>query len=368
MPASIDMKSSVQLLINSNRLFFCIDPLLLHTRKRRLCEIFDQEVPRRRFPFQPLKNPFSNTPYIKHFSSVAAMQRRFSRELLGSGAILVAAVCFYMETVAVRWATFDAVALDSSFLAFSRFFLGFLVVGVSLLIKWKLPRPRQYRFLLGRAFTNVLAVLFFFKAVALTTLAEANILNQTAPIFIAIISWMFIKEQRDLMASIMTVIAFCGIFLVVSPGDLGIQVNTLWGLASGVMAGITITCLNLTRQHNDSETILFIVFAIGAAILLIVFGHRFHLPNTKELYYFLMCGGMGIIGQYLLTMGFRYVTAVKGSILLSIRILIAAIAGPYITSDPPLELTGWLGAIIILATNIYFILHKTRIPPADPVS
>lgn len=67
---------------------------------------------------------------------------------------------------------------------------------------------------------------------------------------------------------------------------------------------------------------------------------------------------MAIVGQYLLTMGFRHVTPVKGGVLSSTRILIAAFLGPYITSDSPLKLSDWLGAILILETNLYFIFRK----------
>ncbi len=283
----------------------------------------------------------------------------FSKELYGSIAILASAFCFYLATVIVRWATSEKLALSSQFLAFARFLIGFLVVGCVLLIKRKVPQPRQYRFLLGRAFFNTLAVAFFFKAIEVTTVAEGNILNMTYPIFIAIISWILFREQRNFIAFGMVIVAFCGILLVLAPGELRIAWNSLWGLASGVTAAIAIIFLNLARQRNDTNTVLFIVFGVGTILLYIPFRGYFYIPNRVEFFYLVSEAAMAIIGQYLLTMGFRYVTPVEGGIISTIRILVAAFLGPYITSDPALTLSGWIGALLILGTNIYFIVRKS---------
>jgi drug/metabolite transporter (DMT)-like permease len=233
------------------------------------------------------------------------------------------------------------------------------VVGCVLLIKRKVPRPRQYRFLLGRAFFNTLAVAFFFKAIEVTTLVEGNILNMTYPIFIAIISWILFRKQRNFIAFGMAIVAFCGILLVLAPEELQIAWKSLWGLASGVTAAIAIIFLNLARQRNDTETVLFIVFGIGTALLSILFWKDIHTPNRLQLFYLVLCASMGVMGQYLITLGFRYVSPVKGGIISLFRILLAAMLGPYITSDPMLTFSGWIGALLIFGTNIYFIVRKS---------
>jgi drug/metabolite transporter (DMT)-like permease len=181
----------------------------------------------------------------------------------------------------------------------------------------------------------------------------------TFPVFIGIFSWFIFKEQREFLSLIMTFVAFCGIFLVLNPGNFQIKWNSLWGIASGIIAAVSLILLNVARQHNDTDTVMFVVFGVGTLLLYLAFREAFHIPNQVELFYLLLGATMAIAGQYLLTMGFRYVTPVKGGVLSSTRILIAAFVGPYITSDPPLTFLGWIGALVILGTNIYFIAHKT---------
>jgi drug/metabolite transporter (DMT)-like permease len=65
-------------------------------------------------------------------------------------------------------------------------------------------------------------------------------------------------------------------------------------------------------------------------------------------------------GQYLLTYGFRFVTAVEGSIITSSRILLAAILGPSMVADPALTLWGWAGAVLIFAANVILAARRTR--------
>ncbi len=285
-----------------------------------------------------------------------------SKEIYGSVAIFASMFCFYLETAVVRWATTTQNMLNTPFLVFVRFLFGFIVVGLVFLVYRKPFRPQRMGLLIWRTVTNLMAVFFTYKAVELTTLAEGSILNMTYPIFIGIFSWIFLKHQRDLIALLMTIVAFTGIYLVLSPDEVRIEWVSLWGLSSGMVAAISLILLNLTRQENDTHTILLLVYGIGTVILFVAFQRHFYMPTRVELGYLLGGAVLALIGQYLLTMGFRYVTPVEGGVVSSGRILIAALMGPYITSDPPLTLTGWVGALLILGTNIYFIVRKTAAP------
>ena len=281
----------------------------------------------------------------------------FSKTFYGRIAIFGSTFCFYLSTVIARWGTSKDVGLSSAFLVFGRFLLGFGVMGSMFLLKRQCPRPRQYHFLLGRAIGNILAVFCLYKAVEVTTVAQANILNMTYPVFIAIISWILFRAQRDGVAVVMTVVAFSGIVLVLSPGELRLEGSSLWGLASGIIAAAAIIFLKFARQQNDTETILVILFGLGATLIYSVFYRQIHFPNATELFYLVGCGGGGVLGQYLLTLGYRYVSAVEGGIISSFIIFLAAILGPFVTSDPALTFWGWIGALIIFGTNLYFILR-----------
>lgn len=254
---------------------------------------------------------------------------------------------------------------DPAFYVLVRFLLGFLVIASILIFKKCPPRPVRYRLLVGRTVANSVAVYCFYMAVQTTSVAHANILNMTYPVFVALIAWGFLHEQIELQMSLALLAAFTGIVLILHPGNMAININHLWGLGSGISAAIAIVYLNLSRKVHDSETILFYMFGLGSVLIYAGFHDRMVLRHAIDIAYLSLCGAFGIAGQYLITVGFRYVTAVEGSILSSTRILMAAFAGPLIAIDPALSMRGWSGAVLIFAANAYLALRKKAAIPEN---
>jgi len=274
----------------------------------------------------------------------------FSVQVGGWLAVFGSAFCFYLATVIIRWAE-PHVAIETPYFVFSRFILGFCVVCLTMLINKQRLHPRRYDLLLGRTVTNTVAVFCFYKAVEVGSLAEANILNMTYPLFVALFAWFLIRDQRDTFVLLVLGVAFLGIWMILAPGEVGLRLESLWGLCSGIMASLAMISLNLSRRYHDSQTILFFMFGLGALLVFVLFYEDIFWPGETEFFFLFTCSAVGVIGQYLLTYGFLYVTAVEGSIISSSRIIIAAIFGPLLVGDPALTLIGWCGALLIFGAN-----------------
>jgi drug/metabolite transporter (DMT)-like permease len=283
------------------------------------------------------------------------------KQIVGCLLVFAGAACFYLSSAAVRWSK-QHVLLSPAFFVFARFFLGFAIVSLSMIVKQNPIAPRRYSLLIGRALANTAAVYCFYTAVSVTSLAQANILNMTYPVFVALFAWVTLKKQRDPFMTLALLVAFGGIFLVLVRGPLVIGWSHLWGLASGVCGAVAILTLNASRRWHDTETILFYLFGIGTVLIWFLFPETIYWPSGKEAYFLILCSGLSISGQYCMTYGHRYVTAVEGSIVASTRILIAAFLGPVIATDPPLTLRGWIGAGLIFAANLALALRKKQPP------
>ena len=280
-----------------------------------------------------------------------------NHKLLGALAVFLSAFCFYLSTVAIRWSQAGTV-IDPSYFAFSRFLLGFIIVCAVMLYRRQTPRPRSYHLLIGRTLSNCVAVYCFYMAVKYTSVAEANILNMTYPIFVALFSWFLLRRQRDPVALAMVAVAFAGIWLILSPGKFDFKPANLWGLASGLLASCSIIYLNVSRQYHDTNTVLFFMFGMGSLAMFAVFHRFFFWPDSVALFYLLLCALSGVAGQFLLTIGFRYVTAVDGSIITSTRIILAALLGPYVAGELPLTAAGWVGAVLIFGANALLAVRR----------
>ena len=283
-----------------------------------------------------------------------------AKTILGCTAVFCSAFFFYLATVIIKWSQMAGLTIDPAMFALSRFAMGFAVVLFVTVICKKKIHVKKKRLLIGRAIGNTMAVYCFFKGVDLTSVAQANILNMTYPLFIAVFSWIFLKEQRDFIAIVIVLIAFVGITMILSPGKMSYNFNSLWGLASGISAAVAIMYLNLSRQVHDTHTTLFFMFGLGGIILCCLFFDKIVIPSPGEFKYLFWCSAIAIAGQYLLTVGFKYVTAIEGSIISSTRILLAALLGPVIVMDPALSTVGWIGAILIFGGNVCLTLRKAK--------
>ena len=286
----------------------------------------------------------------------------------GCLAVLLSAACFYLSTATIRWGQMRGIQPDPSFYVLTRLLLGFVIVAALLGLQKRAPRPKNYHLLIGRAVANSVAVYCFYRAVQTTSVSHANILNMTYPIFVALITWGFLPQQREFPMLFALLAAFAGIVLILYPEEMSFDMNHLWGLGSGITAAIAIVYLNLSRKVHDSETVLFYMFGIGSVLMYAGFHERMVIHQGGDLAYLVLCGAFGIAGQYLITLGFRYISAVEGSILSSTRILIAAIVGPLIAIDPALPTRGWIGALLIFGANVYLALrklHPRRLPHLD---
>ena len=93
-------------------------------------------------------------------------------------------------------------------------------------------------------------------------------------------------------------------------------------------------------------------------LIFAVFRGDFFWPDSRELYYLGLCAAFGVAGQFLLTIGFRHVTAVDGSIISSMRILLAALLGPFVVGEPPLNATAWVGALLLFGANALLAVRR----------
>ena len=280
-----------------------------------------------------------------------------SRQTIGWCAVFGSAFFFYLATLIIRWSA-AYVTIQSAYFVFSRFLLGFIVVSATMLLQKQKIRPVRYHYLIGRTIANTVAVFCFYRAVEMGSLAEANILNMTYPLFVAVFSWFFLREQRSLLSLLIVGVAFAGVWLVLSPGSMTPGWGNIWGLCSGITAAAAIIYLNVSRRYHDSQTILFFMFGLGVVLILLFFHEAIFLPNAMELLFLAGCSAAGVLGQYLLTYGFLYVTAVEGSIMSSSRIFLAALLGPLLAVDPALTVSGWCGASLIFFANVALALRK----------
>ncbi len=264
--------------------------------------------------------------------------------------LLSAELCFTLSTVFGKFAMAGE-GMTGVEVSFFRFFLGSIAAAAYMLWKKVSFRPRNITYVALRAVSNTVAVLLFFTGVQHSTVTNANMLNLTYPVFVFVLAPFINREKSRGRYLLYLMLALAGVYLIILPDFSSVNPGDIYALLSGLVAGFAICFLREARKYDSSEVILFYLMLPGCLINLLAMAPGFAIPSGAGLAYSLCSGTIAVVGQALLTVGYRYVEAARGSIISGSRILFAGVLGVSIFSDP-LTLQILLGGALILVSLI----------------
>ena len=250
------------------------------------------------------------------------------------GAILASALFFALSTLLAKFAVHDNVSTWT--VTFMRFFIGFLVILAYLPFANTPLEPRNVWVLVFRGVSNWLAVYLFYLAIRYTTITNANLLNLTYPVFVALLAPLFLREYLKLRDWFVLAMAGAGIYLVVNPNFQHVNIGDLIGLAGGVTAGFAIIALCFARKDNHTVTVLLVMLGVGTILSApAVFTENFTRFSGRTWIILIACGTTGVAGQFAITAAFKHLSAFAGSITGMARVVMAAILGFFFLAEIP---------------------------------
>ena len=245
-------------------------------------------------------------------------------------------------------------------LVFFRNLFAFLFV-LPMLARYGLTVLRTDRFggHLGRASLNVVNMLFFFTAVAITPLAEVVALGFTAPIFATFLGVLILREVVGLRRWSAIVVGFVGALIILQPGFETVsfgQGMTL--LAAATWAGCLLIIKSLSRTEA-SITIVAYMAILMTPLSLVPALFYWQWPNPTELFWLALVGLTGGCAQYLLAQALHEadlsVVMPFDFMKLAWISLIAFIAFGEVPTLAP-----WLGGGVIFASGAYIAHREAR--------
>lgn len=247
--------------------------------------------------------------------------------------ILLSELCFTTSTVFSKLLT-DSSKVSALEITFARFFLGFIVISMTVYKNSVSLAPNKISLLIWRGVLNTIAVILFFLASQYTTITNTHMLNMTYPFFIFLFSPLFFQAEKmsPWMYPIL-VVALAGIWLVINPDWNAVNKGDLFGLLSGIISAFAIITLNMARQNDSTPVILFYLMAIGTLINGLVMLPVFVWPEGRQWLLLMASAAVGVVGQICITYGYKYITARAGSLVSTSRILYAVLLGMLIFSE-----------------------------------
>ena len=237
------------------------------------------------------------------------------------------------------------------------------IVAFILVIKNKqrlFGEKENRKLLIVRSLFGTAGIVFNFYAIDHLILSDSNMLNKLSPFFVIIFSALFLKEKINLKQIIGLILAFIGVLFVVKPSFNLTVIPALIGILGGVAAAAAYTCVRALRGREEPFTIVFF-FSVCSLIIIAPFMIATYEPmTTSQLLYLIAAGVFASIGQFGVTLAYKYAPAKEISIFDYSNIIFAAIISFILFSDVP-DYLSFIGYGIILSASLYMFLYNKKL-------
>ncbi len=270
--------------------------------------------------------------------------------------MLFASFSFGSMNALVKWASPEAdvwsmVFVRSMVIAVAIFFIC-RRSGITLIVE-------DRRSMLLRCITGLIAMILYFSALGLIPIGQAVTLQYTNPLFVALLSSVFVSERVEPIVWSLAIISFIGIVLIVSPDLQTIEVNAVLALGSGFFAALAYLYVRRLRASEHALSIVFWFATFSVAFTFIPAMPTLPTALSDPVVTLALVGiGVGAgAGQVGLTFAFHKANAAWISAFSYLTVIVATIYG-YTIFGETLNSRDLLGCALIICSGIALTLSR----------
>lgn len=210
-----------------------------------------------------------NVSFQLHKTGVVVL-KQFNSKFLVYSYVAAAAIIWGSNGVIVNWVPYDAYAI-----AFFRVLFASLTLLPVVLLTRKpetMRAARSWRVMLSLGLLLALGWTLLFHSMKLIAIANAVLLNYTAPIFVALLAPLFLKEKLEKSTLLALAISVAGIVVISYQQNLQISHLNLLGVIFGLLAGLAyagfIIASKKALSSFSSQVVAFYSYSVASIFLL----------------------------------------------------------------------------------------------------
>lgn len=222
------------------------------------------------------------------------------------------------------------------------------------------------KLLILRSILGTIGIVFNYYSIDKLILSDANMLNKLSPFFVIIFSAIFINEKINLKQIISIIIAFLGVLFIIKPSFNLDVLPFVIGVLGAVFAAGAYTCLRVLGNKEKHYTVVFYfsLFSLIVIFPLMVFVYK---PmSTIQLVYLLMAGVFASIGQFGITLAYKYAPAKEISIFDYSNIIFSALISFAIFGVLP-DILSFIGYGIIFMASLYMFIYNKNLDKVEKI-
>ncbi|MBE1282305.1 MAG: EamA family transporter [Rhodobacteraceae bacterium] len=201
----------------------------------------------------------------------------------------------------------------------------------------------------------------WFYAVTVIPLAQVFALEFTSPLWVIILSPLFLGERMTKPRVIAGILGFVGILLVARPDPGNLNIGVVTAASSAVFFALTaMFTKRLTRKQEVIEIMFWLTtMQLALGILCAGIDGDVALPDAVTAPWLILIGFAGLLAHFCLTSALSVAPATVVVPIDFARLPVIAVIG-MLLYDEPLDLFVFAGAALIFGGNYYNILSETR--------
>ena len=272
--------------------------------------------------------------------------------------IILSALGFSLMGVFVHYAG-DIPSIQKSF------FRNIIAFMVSIIFVIKTPgkinmAKEGWPILVLRSLAGTVGIVANFYALDHLVISDASTLNKLSPFFVLIFSYFFLKEKLTPIQILIVCGAFIGTLLVIKPSFQGIDIGMLAGLVGGISAGFAYTMVRKLGLLGVKATFIVMFFSGFSCLATLPYVLLNYVPMTlAQIASLLLAGLAATIGQFCITLAYKYAPAREISVYDYSSIIFTALFG-YLVFGQVSDLLSWAGYLIIIFMAVVMYLYNNR--------
>ncbi|KGJ50036.1 DMT family transporter [Paraclostridium dentum] len=236
------------------------------------------------------------------------------------------------------------------------------IIAFSLILKYKesaFGSKENRKILILRSIFGTLGIILNFYAIDRLVLSDANMLNKLSPFFVIIFSAIFLKEKIKSNQAVAVIIAFIGALFIIKPTLNFAIIPYVAGILGAIFAAAAYTCLRVLGGKEKFYTVVFF-FSLFSTVSIFPFAIMAYKSMTIIQFVYLVLGGVfASIGQFGVTLAYKYAPAKEISIFDYSNIIFSAIISILVFNVIP-DKYSFIGYIIIFSASYYMFLNNKK--------
>lgn len=213
---------------------------------------------------------------------------------------------------------------------------------------------------LSRSISGTLGMFFIFYAVMHLPLATGVTLSYTSSIFLALLSFIVLKEKISAYTQAILVLGFIGVAILLNPTfKSGQEWAAFVGLLGGLCAGWAyLQVRELSLLGEPAWRVVFYLALVGmllSAVWASITG--WHLPSWQSLPYLFGIGATAMLAQLAMTHAYKVGHKFTVASLAYLTVVFSTLVG-IIWLDDKIGWQEWLGMGIIISSGILSSLRR----------